>query len=87
MSRAHAFPPQCRRSQPTRRAPWKRKNPRQAAGKAAKHLAAAQKATAKRRAKRADRRYPNLVDNMRVARRASIGCGKHPRSLALQNSR
>lgn len=50
-----------------RRAPWKRKNPRQAAGKTSKHLTAAQKAVAKRRAKRAGRRYPNLVDNMRVA--------------------
>jgi hypothetical protein len=40
-----------------RRAPWKRKNPRKAKGKA----------TAKQSAKRAGRPYPNLVDNMRVA--------------------
>ena len=45
--------------------PWKRKNPR--AGKAAKHLSSAEKKAAKARAKRAGRRYPNLVDNMRVA--------------------
>jgi hypothetical protein len=51
----------------TRRAPGKRKNPRQAAGKATKHLTSTQKATAKRRAERGGRRYPNLVDNMRVA--------------------
>ena len=47
--------------------PWKRKNPRQAAGQAVKHLTAAQKTTAKGGAERAGRRYPNLVDNMRVA--------------------
>ena len=49
------------------RAPWKRANPRKRAGKASKHLSAPEKATAKARAKRAGRRYPNLVDNMRMA--------------------
>jgi hypothetical protein len=49
------------------RAPWKRANPRKRAGKAAKHLTPAQKSAAKARAKRAGRRYPNLVDNMRMA--------------------
>jgi hypothetical protein len=49
------------------RAPWKRANPRKRAGKASKHLTPAQKSAAKTRARRAGRRYPNLVDNMRMA--------------------
>ncbi|MCP3409735.1 DUF6321 domain-containing protein [Bradyrhizobium sp. CCGB01] len=49
------------------RAPWKRQNPRKRAGKASKHLSPAQKSAAKARARRAGRRYPNLVDNMRMA--------------------
>jgi hypothetical protein len=55
------------------RAPWKRKNPRKAKGKASKHLTPKQKATAKRRARKAGRRYPNLVDNMRVAAKSRRG--------------
>src|SRR4051812_43329000 len=49
------------------RAPWKRSNPRKRAGKPSKHLTPAQKSAAKARARRAGRRYPNLVDNMRMA--------------------
>ncbi len=49
------------------RAPWKRQNPRKRAGKASKHLSPTQKSAAKARARRAGRRYPNLVDNMRMA--------------------
>ncbi len=49
------------------RVPWKRPNPRKRAGKATKHLTAAEKSAAKTRAKRAGRHYPNLVDNMAVA--------------------
>ena len=49
------------------RAPWKRSNPRKRAGKAPKRLTPGQKSAAKARARRAGRRYPNLVDNMRVA--------------------
>jgi hypothetical protein len=51
-------------------APWKRSNPRKRAGKKSKHLTSAQKSTAKKRAQRAGRPYPNLVDNMRVASKA-----------------
>ena len=47
--------------------PWKRLNPRKQAGKATKHLTTAEKSTAKTRAAKAGRRYPNLVDNMAVA--------------------
>lgn len=50
-----------------KRAPWKRANPRKRAGKASKHLSPAAKAAAKAKARRAGRRYPNLVDNMRAA--------------------
>ena len=53
----------------TSRAPWKRSNPRKRAGKASKHLSPAQKSAAKARARRAGRRYPNLVDNMRMAKK------------------
>ncbi len=46
--------------------PWKKKAP-----KGTKHtkLTPAQKAAAKRAAEKAGRPYPNLVDNMRAARR------------------
>lgn len=51
-----------------RKTPWKRAAPKSAHHT---HLTAAQKATAKRAAKKAGRPYPNLVDNMRVATKAS----------------
>ena len=54
-----------------KRAPWKRGNPRQKAGKPAHHLTRKQKTKAKRRARRAGRPYPNLVDNMQVAAQAT----------------
>ena len=53
----------------TSRVPWKHPNPRKRAGKVSKHLSPAKKAAAKARARRAGRRYPNLVDNMRMAAR------------------
>lgn len=51
-----------------RKEPWERAPPAKA-----KHtrLSSTQKQTAKRRAKRAGRPYPNLVDNMSVARKKS----------------
>ena len=53
---------------PTRKTPvWKKKNPTTPATR--KTLTAAEKAEAKRMADAAGRRYPNLVDNMRVAAR------------------
>jgi len=52
-------------------APWKRPNPRKRAGKKSKHFTFAQKSAAKARARRAGRSYPNLVDNMRMASKAS----------------
>ena len=44
--------------------PWERKNPK---GKKHQPLSPAQKKKAKDLAKKAGRKYPNLVDNMRVA--------------------
>jgi hypothetical protein len=49
------------------RPPWKRSNPRKRARKASTHLTSGEKSAARVRAKRAGRRYPNLVDNMRMA--------------------
>jgi Domain of unknown function (DUF6321) len=49
------------------RPPWKRSNPRTRARKASTHLTPREKSAARARAKRAGRRYPNLVDNMRMA--------------------
>lgn len=50
----------------TRKAPWRKANPRKRAGTSTK-LSPTQKATARRNAAKAGRPYPNLVDNMRVA--------------------
>jgi hypothetical protein len=53
-----------------KKAPWNRSNPRKRAGKASKHLSPAKKSAAKASAKRAGRPYPNLVDNMRMAKKS-----------------
>jgi hypothetical protein len=45
---------------------WDKKNPKQTSTK----LTSAQKAAARARAKAAGRKYPNLVDNAAVARKA-----------------
>jgi hypothetical protein len=50
----------------TRSKPWERFNPRPKAAR--KTLTPAQKARARKRAAAAGRRYPNLIDNMVVAR-------------------
>ena len=44
---------------------WEKKNPK----KKSKPLSSAQKTAAKARAKKAGRRYPNMVDNAWAARR------------------
>jgi hypothetical protein len=51
-----------------RKPPWKKANPRKKAGNATKKLSPAEKDVARKSARKAGRRYPNLVDNMRVAR-------------------
>lgn len=53
----------------TRKAPpWKKSNPVKPANRV--QLTAAQKEEAKERAEAAGRRYPNLIDNMYVAKKA-----------------
>jgi hypothetical protein len=51
----------------SRKPVWKKENPKAKAGKS-RSLTAPQKAEAKRRAKKAGRKYPNLVDNIHAAR-------------------
>lgn len=57
-------------SKTSRKAPWDKTNPKKKTGKATTHLTQGQKAEAKARAEKAGRPYPNLVDNMAVARKA-----------------
>ena len=54
-----------------KKAPWDKENPKQAKGKAPKKLSTSEKSEAKTRAKKAGRPYPNLVDNMAVAKKKS----------------
>ena len=56
----------------THKPPWDRARP----PKPPKKLSAAQKASAKARAKKAGRPYPNLVDNMAEATKAKRTKGK-----------
>jgi Domain of unknown function (DUF6321) len=69
------------------RPPWNRSNPRKRAGKASKHLSSAQKSAAKTRAKRAGRRYPNLVDNMRMASKARKTTAKRTAKRSKKSAR
>lgn len=50
----------------TRGKPWERPNPKRQSAK--RSLTDAEKARARQLAEEAGRRYPNLVDNMRVLR-------------------
>jgi hypothetical protein len=66
MHRAFLTGPQrARRSAMKRTPPWERPNPR----KTHEKLSPKEKAEARSRARRAGRRYPNLVDNLNVAKR------------------
>lgn len=58
-----------------KRPPWKRTNPKRKAGTSVK-LSSEEKAQAKAAAKKGGRRYPNLVDNMRVAAKRNKRSGK-----------
>ncbi|WP_445216456.1 DUF6321 domain-containing protein [Bradyrhizobium sp. Pa8] len=71
----------------TPRAPWKRANSRKRAGKASKHLTPAQKSAAKARARRAGRRYPNLVDNMRMAAKKTSKAKKSAKKKSAKKTR
>ncbi len=59
--------PMTKKNQADEKAPWDKSNPKPSAKK--KHLSPSQKASAKASAKKAGRPYPNLVDNMRVAKK------------------
>jgi hypothetical protein len=54
--------------QKSHRPPWTRTNARKNAGQPSKKLTPAQKAEAKKRAEHAGRPYPNLIDNMTIAK-------------------
>ena len=62
--------------------PWKRKNPK----KTTAALSPQQKSEARARARKAGRKYPNLVDNMAVARkRNDNGAKKRAAGAATAN--
>lgn len=54
----------------TSKVPWRKSNPK-AKSKTSRKLTPEQKAEAMARAKKAGRPYPNLVDNMAVAKKAN----------------
>lgn len=62
--------PAAKKKTSTRKAPWRRSNPK-AKSKTSRKLTPAQKSAAKARASKAGRPYPNLVDNMAVAKQAN----------------
>ena len=66
-----------------RKAPWKKPPPKKSRHT---HLTPAEKATARRSAKRAGRPYPNLVDNMKVAAKKRSAGRKKPSKRAAKRS-
>ena len=66
-----------------RKAPWKKPAPKKSRHT---HLTPADKAEARRSAKRASRPYPNLVDNMRVAAKKRSSGRKKPAKRAAKQS-
>ena len=66
-ARAAGYKETARKSEGGRTPPWERDNPKSES----KPLTSAQKSRAKAAARRAGRRYPNLVDNMRASRSRS----------------
>jgi hypothetical protein len=69
-----------------RRAPWERPNPKRKSTR----LSAKSKSSAKARAKRAGRTYPNLIDNMRAAanqKRGGTGAKKRAKKRATTRRR
>ena len=57
--------------------PWDKPNPKRKGSH--KTLTPAEKAAAKRAAKKAGRPYPNLVDNMNASKKASTKKAKAPK--------
>ena len=66
---------------PPDRKPWKNANPRKKDGTSTP-LSPAKKAEARARARKAGRPYPNLVDNMAVARASGRGVTKTTKKTA-----
>ena len=66
-----------------RKAPWKKPAPKKGRHT---HLSPADKAKARRSAKRAGRPYPNLVDNMKVAAKKRSAGRKKPSKRAAKRS-
>jgi len=62
--------PAAKKKTSARKPPWHRSNPK-AKTKKSRKLTPAQKSAAKSRAEKAGRPYPNLVDNMAVAKQAN----------------
>lgn len=69
-----------------RKAPWNKKNPKEKSGKPTKHLTTSQKASAKRAAKKAGRKYPSLVDNMNAAKKKGTAKNAAKKSPAKKRS-
>ncbi|TAA23286.1 hypothetical protein [Pseudoxanthomonas winnipegensis] len=67
-----------------KKAPWKKANP--ARKSASKTLSSGQKAQAKSRAKKAGRPYPNLVDNMAVAKKTTKKAAKQATKKAAKKA-
>ena len=62
--------PTARKRWPPRKPPWRKPNPKKKKKGGSGKLSPAQKVRAKRSARKAGRPYPNLVDNMLVARKS-----------------
>jgi len=54
-------------------APWDRDNPKKKEGGRPKTMTSSQKGEARARARQAGRPYPNLIDNMAVAKKGRTG--------------
>ena len=71
----------------SKKAPWDKSNPRKKTGKAPKHLTPAKKSAAKASAKKAGRPYPNLVDNMKAAKKTTTKKTAAKKKKAKKSSR
>lgn len=67
---------------PAKKAPWDKPNP----ASKTKELTESQKRQAKSRAKKAGRSYPNLVDNMAVAKSANKRTAKSVKKSAAKKT-
>jgi hypothetical protein len=68
------------------KAVWDRPAPKKVAKRGTKHLSPAQREHAKKRAQRAGRNYPNMVDNIREAAEANKSKPKRAKKTAARSS-